>query len=126
GGYRVAVSRAAPTRAAAMDRRDVEGLGEQAAHEGVPPDRGRPAAAGIGALALGDARRRDGGRARKTREKRSMSPFGRRRDQDLRDEIASHLRMAIEDRIARGMPADEAVVDARRELGNLSQIQEAT
>src|SRR5881392_258567 len=55
-----------------------------------------------------------------------MSPFGRRRDQDLRDEIASHLRMAIEDRIARGMPADEAVADARRELGNLSQIQEAT
>jgi putative ABC transport system permease protein len=54
-----------------------------------------------------------------------MSPFRRQREQDLRDEIASHLRMAIEDRIARGMPPDQAAADARRELGNVSQIQEA-
>jgi putative ABC transport system permease protein len=49
----------------------------------------------------------------------------RRRERDLRDEIAAHLRMGIEDRVARGMPPDEAAADARRELGNVSQIQEA-
>ena len=54
-----------------------------------------------------------------------MSP-SRRRDKELREEIASHLRMAIHDRIERGMRPDEAAADARRELGNISQIQEAT
>lgn len=55
-----------------------------------------------------------------------MSLFRRQREQDLREEIASHLRMAIEDRVARGMPPEQAAADARRELGNVSQIQEAT
>jgi predicted permease len=50
----------------------------------------------------------------------------RQREQDLRDEIASHLRMAIEDRIARGLSPEQAALEAHRELGNLSQIQEAT
>jgi putative ABC transport system permease protein len=55
-----------------------------------------------------------------------MSGSRRRRDEELREEIASHLRMATEDRIGRGMRPDEAAADARRELGNISQIQEAT
>ena len=48
------------------------------------------------------------------------------REDDLREEIDSHLRMARDERIARGMTPNEASVEARRELGNLSQIQEAT
>jgi putative ABC transport system permease protein len=55
-----------------------------------------------------------------------MSPFRRHREQDLRDEIDSHLRMAIDERVARGMSRDDAAADARRELGNVPQIQEAT
>src|SRR5688572_3605933 len=48
------------------------------------------------------------------------------RDDELRDELKAHLDMAIRDRIARGEDPREAVVAARRQLGNLSQIQEAT
>ena len=48
------------------------------------------------------------------------------RDAELRAEIDSHLDMAIADRIARGETLEAAAAAARRELGNLSQIQEAT
>src|SRR5258708_3083539 len=48
------------------------------------------------------------------------------RDAELREEIEAHLRMAAADRIARGQHPREAVADARRELGNIPQIQEAT
>ena len=50
----------------------------------------------------------------------------RNRDEELRDEIRTHLDMATRDRIARGESPDAAAAAARRELGNLSQIQEAT
>jgi putative ABC transport system permease protein len=49
-----------------------------------------------------------------------------KKEDELREELDSHLRMASEARIERGMPPYEAAVAARRELGNLSQIQEAT
>jgi predicted permease len=48
------------------------------------------------------------------------------RDADLREEIQSHLAMAIADRIARGETPEAAAAAARRELGNVPQIQEAT
>ena len=48
------------------------------------------------------------------------------KDRDLRDEIRAHLEMATADRVERGETAAEASAAARRELGNLSQIQEAT
>jgi putative ABC transport system permease protein len=48
------------------------------------------------------------------------------RDAELRDEIKAHLDMAIKDRIERGEDPREAAAAARREMGNLSQIQEAT
>jgi predicted permease len=50
----------------------------------------------------------------------------RDRDADLREEIEAHLKMAVADRIARGQDPHTAVADARRELGNTSQILEAT
>src|SRR5829696_5819874 len=50
----------------------------------------------------------------------------RDRDAELRDEIKSHLDMAIADRVARGETPEAAAAAARRELGNRSQIQEAT
>ena len=48
------------------------------------------------------------------------------RDSELRAELESHLDMAIADRIARGEAPEAAAAAARHELGNLSQIQEAT
>jgi predicted permease len=48
------------------------------------------------------------------------------RDAELRAEIQSHLEMAVADRIAGGETPEQAAAGARRELGNLSQIQEAT
>src|SRR4051794_17134510 len=48
------------------------------------------------------------------------------RDKDLRDEIQSHLDMATADRVERGEAPHAASAAARRELGNFSQIQEAT
>jgi putative ABC transport system permease protein len=48
------------------------------------------------------------------------------RDDELREELRSHLQMAVADRIARGQSSPDAETAARRELGNASQIQEAT
>src|SRR5260221_7584224 len=48
------------------------------------------------------------------------------KDAELRAEIKAHLDMAIADRVARGATREEAAAAAKRELGNISQIQEAT
>jgi hypothetical protein len=50
----------------------------------------------------------------------------RRREEELEEEIQSHLQMAIRDRIDRGESADEAELAARREFGNLGLIKETT
>lgn len=56
-----------------------------------------------------------------------MNPFRwLRRDDDLQAEIRSHLEMATADRVERGASPRDAASDARRELGNISQIEEAT
>ena len=49
-----------------------------------------------------------------------------RRDRDLDDEIAAHLRMAIEERMARGESRADAERAARRELGNVAHVKEVT
>jgi len=49
-----------------------------------------------------------------------------RRDQELSEELESHLRMAAEDRVDRGETPDEAKLRARREMGNLGLIKEVT
>ena len=50
----------------------------------------------------------------------------RNKDADLNEELRAHLKMATEDRIARGAAPDAAAAAAKRELGNPSQIHEAT
>ncbi|MGH7694399.1 MAG: ADOP family duplicated permease [Gemmatimonadaceae bacterium] len=49
-----------------------------------------------------------------------------RRDEDLDDEIESHLRMAIAERVARGESREQAERAARREFGNLTHLKEVT
>jgi putative ABC transport system permease protein len=50
----------------------------------------------------------------------------RRRDRELDEELRSHLRMAIEERVARGESHDAAERAARREFGNLGLVRETT
>ena len=49
-----------------------------------------------------------------------------KREQELDEEIGSHLRMAERDLIERGETPDEAHYAARREMGNESLIKEVT
>lgn len=55
-----------------------------------------------------------------------MSFFWRRKQQELNDEIESHLRMSVQDRITRGEDASHAQQSARREMGNTTLIRETT
>jgi putative ABC transport system permease protein len=50
----------------------------------------------------------------------------RKREQELDDEIESHLRMAAEDHMQRGEAREEAGYAARRKLGNVGLIKEVT
>jgi predicted permease len=50
----------------------------------------------------------------------------RRSEEELEEEIQSHLRMAIRDRMDRGESAEEAASAARREFGNVGLIKETT
>jgi predicted permease len=47
-------------------------------------------------------------------------------DQDLREELDAHLLMEVEAKLDRGMPPEDALVAARRELGNRTIIQESS
>ncbi len=55
-------------------------------------------------------------------------PLWRRneRDEELEEEIQSHLQMAIRERVERGQTAEEAQAAARREFGNVGLIKEVT
>src|SRR5215813_13989838 len=53
-------------------------------------------------------------------------PPWRRREEELEEEIQSHLRMAVRDRMRRGESAEEAESVARREFGNIGLIKETT
>jgi predicted permease len=50
----------------------------------------------------------------------------RRREEELEEEIQSHLVMAARDRVERGEPAEHAQAAARREFGNVSLVKEVT
>jgi predicted permease len=58
---------------------------------------------------------------------RLLDRFLRRdRDEDLQEEIQTHLSMATQDRIAAGEAADSARFDALKEFGNVALVREAT
>ncbi len=50
----------------------------------------------------------------------------KRREEDLQEEIRFHLEETVEERLSAGTPAEEAEQVARRELGNVSLVQEDT
>ncbi|MGH9854848.1 MAG: permease prefix domain 1-containing protein, partial [Blastocatellia bacterium] len=49
-----------------------------------------------------------------------------RRDEELEEEIRTHLDLAMRDRIERGESAEDAELAARREFGNVGLIKETT
>lgn len=49
-----------------------------------------------------------------------------RRDRELDEEIRAHLAMAVEDRVTRGEPREEAERAARREFGDPDRVKEIT
>jgi predicted permease len=53
-------------------------------------------------------------------------PGWRRRDEELDEEVRSHLRMAVEDRVERGETPEQAEAAARREFGNVTLVKEVT
>src|SRR5215510_7694335 len=50
----------------------------------------------------------------------------RQREEELEQEIQSHLQMATRDRMERGESAEESALAARREFGNVGMIRETT
>src|SRR5687768_13555150 len=50
----------------------------------------------------------------------------RRRDRELDEELSAHLRMAIDERVARGEGYEAAALAARREFGNVGLVREVT
>jgi len=49
---------------------------------------------------------------------------GKRLDQDLDDELRSHIDLAIEESMSRGMPEEDARIAALREFGGVAQAKE--
>ncbi len=50
----------------------------------------------------------------------------RKKDEELDEEIRSHLRMAARDRVERGESVEEAEQFARRQMGNIALVKETT
>src|SRR3712207_9471399 len=50
----------------------------------------------------------------------------RRREDELDEEVRSHLRMAVRERIERGETPEEAEAAALREFGNVGLVKEVT
>ncbi|HCC59569.1 MAG TPA: hypothetical protein DEQ47_20365 [Solibacterales bacterium] len=46
-------------------------------------------------------------------------------DQDLDDEIRSYIELTAAEKVQRGMPQEEALLEARRELGGVDQVKES-
>jgi hypothetical protein len=56
----------------------------------------------------------------------SLPRWRRHQDGELDEELQSHLRMAIQDRIDRGQSPEQAAAAARREFGNTLLVKETT
>src|SRR5579862_2671636 len=50
----------------------------------------------------------------------------RNRDEELDEELQSHLRMATRDRVERGETPEQARDSGRREMGNVALVKETT
>src|SRR5713226_6411979 len=129
GGYWVPLSRLAPPRASKMDFRGLETLRKQAAHPRLPPHRHRQEAVALRTLALGTALRCHRRCPQPGQAWRASMKFPWRHDrkqQELEQELQSHLQMAASDHAERGESFESARQAARREFGNVELVQQVT
>src|SRR5688572_8321191 len=126
GRHRLPLPGAAPARAAEADRGRLEAVGEQAAHPRLPADRGRAAAAALRTVEMGSARRGDRRHPQRGETEGGIMTRRRDKDRELDEELRTHLAMATRDRIERGEDPAQAAAAARREFGNVAQVQEVT
>src|SRR5260370_39756395 len=91
-----------------------------------------PQAAWRGAVEMGPACRRDcrthgASRGERAVKLSALLPSGRRRrEEELDEELAAHLRMAEAARVARGEAPADGAANARREFGNMGLIKQIT
>src|SRR6476469_2813942 len=106
----------------------MEDIREPAARKGISFDGAGQKATGLRTVSLEAGHAGDGGHPQSIgRGEQGMSFGGRdKREQELDEEIGSHLRMAERDRIERGETPEEARYAARREMGNVGLIKEVT
>src|SRR6266849_3037262 len=112
-----------------MDRRGLGTLRKQAARARLPPHRQGQEAIAFRTLALGTAFRCNCRRPQPGQAWRVSMKFPWQRDrkqQELEQELQSHLRMAASDRTDRGESAERAQQAARREFGNVELVQQVT
>src|SRR6185437_10321791 len=130
---RLALSGAATTTTAGMDRGAMENVAKRPPREVLPPHAARPEAVGGGHVEV-DAIRRSHGTNPRTGGIKPMREWWskirravnlrRGLHDDLGEEIRSHLDFLIEENIARGMPPDEARAAAKRHFGNQTAVRE--
>src|SRR5882762_447584 len=112
-----------------MDYRGLEAFRKQAARACIPSYRHGEKAASLGALALGATLRRHRRSAQSGQARGSgMRLFWHRdrKQQDLQQELQSHLQMAACDKLGRGESARDAESAAHREFGNIALVEQVT
>src|SRR5260370_40988454 len=113
-----------------MDRCPLELFRKQAGRARLSPYRHGQKAVALGTLSLGTAlgchRRR--AESVEAGERHMRFSFWRRklRQQQLDQELQTHLQMAASDRVDRGESAERAQQAARREFGNVELVQQVT
>src|SRR5215467_3954857 len=113
-----------------MDRRRLEAFREQAEGARLPVNDARPKTVACRAVALGTGFGCDCGGAQSGQEGERHVTFRfwrrQKRDEELNEELRSHLEMAMSDRMERGEKPETARGAALREMGNLGLIKEVT
>src|SRR5260370_37050476 len=113
-----------------MDRCPLELFRKQAGRARLSPYRHGQKAVALGTLSLGATlgchRRR--AESVEAGERHMRFSFWRRklRQQQLEQELQSHLQMAVRERIDRGESAERAQQAARQEFGNVELVQQVT
>src|SRR5262245_10966609 len=121
------LSSAASPRRTGLDPRGMEAFRQQPKGEVLPSDRNGQEAALTGTIAMeaNGAGDRESDEAR-VRNRPMLFWRRKQRERDLDDEIRSHLRLEIEQRIERGESPEEARANAHRDFGNVGMVKEIT
>src|SRR5581483_4996140 len=128
----IALSRTAPPRAARLVELGLEDFRKKPTGQVLPPDGGGKAAIGSRAVQMeapveGDpSGHASGKRVAMRLYLRLKAILERRRlEQDLQDEISSHLAMDMQERITRGESQENSYYGARKDFGSVVRSKES-